>query len=416
MNNMTTKMRLCYFGPEIPALSQTFVYREILALRGRGHFVLPVTIRKPENTADNVAGEIGDVETLYAISFGIVLAAWLKAFFVNPIGFLGTSFMVLRDVFVSFFEGTPAPKLIYHYLVSFSLAAIWKRHNIDHCHVHFAHFPAQIAMYASRYSGVPWTVMAHANDIYESGLLLKDKAQRAKAMVMISDFNKKTIAGLGASTNKMPVIRCGVTAPVRTSKLPAHKARPFIVGSLGRLVEKKGMATSIRAFKSLKQGGLNVRLEIVGDGPLMPMLEREVDENDLGAFVTLKGAMPNDAVQAWLQSLNVFCLACQRDANGDIDGIPVALMEAMALGVPVISTKISGVPELILHEETGLLCEPKDAQGIALAIRRYYDDVGFYNAMREGSIAHIENEFSEAVNIARLEGLFCPSKIKEASA
>lgn len=406
MTDSPMKMRICYFGPEIPALSQTFVYREILALRARGHFVLPVTIRKPGSVAREVEASIGDVAVLYETPLLSMVATWLLAFFRKPLNFIKVSVLVLRDVVASFTEGKPSPKLFYHYLAAFTLADIWERERIGHCHVHFVHFPAQIAMYASAYSGVPWTVMAHANDIYESGLLLKDKAERAKAMVMISEFNRATISDQGAPADKMPVVRCGVSAPVRTIGLPQHHARPFLVGSLGRLVEKKGMATTIRAFKNLKQGGLDVHLEIVGDGPLLPMLEREIAENDLGDYVTLKGAMPNDKVLAWLQSLSVFCLACQRDANGDIDGIPVALMEAMALGVPVVSTNISGVPELVQHETSGLLCEPQDEQGVALAIQRYYDDAAFFNAMRTGGVLRIEQEFSEAVNIARLENLF----------
>lgn len=399
-------LRLCYLGPEIPALSQTFVYREILALRERGHFVLPVSIRNPQTPATDVAEKIGAVDVLYASPLAKIFSNWVGALFADPIRFLRVTGMAACDLLRSVVEGKPAPKLGYHYLVSFTLAALWKRFSIDHTHVHFAHFPAQIAMYASEYSGVSWTVMAHANDIYENGLLLKIKADRAQAMVMISDFNRKTMTTLGAPKEKMPVVRCGVTAPVRTVALPAHRARPFKVGSLGRLVEKKGMATTIRAFKSLKRGGLDVCLEIVGDGPLMSALECAIEENDLGDIVSLKGAMPNDEVQAWLQSLSVFCLACQRDAKGDIDGIPVALMEAMALGVPVISTAISGVPELVIHQQTGLICDPGDDMMIALGIRRYYDDAEFYDEMRAGARDHIEQEFSEAVNIARLESLF----------
>ncbi|MEZ5921546.1 MAG: glycosyltransferase [Parvularculaceae bacterium] len=394
--------RICFLGPETPALSQTFVYREALALQRRGHYILPVTIRKPKDPAGDVE-ELGPVITLYDCDKSAYASAFFKMFLQRPVGALKASLMLVSDFIASIGEGRFKPALLFHYLAGFRLAALMRDERIEHLHVHFAHFPAQIGMYASAISGTPFTATAHANDIFENALLLKRKAKRAAALFMISDYNRHLLEQAGVDPQKMQVVRCGVPDRKRSAPRPQHGVRPFRIGSLGRLVEKKGMATTIRAAAALAKAGADVRLEIVGDGPLRESLQEEINELGLSGCAVLLGAMPNSKVMEWLESLHLLVMSCEEDRNGDKDGIPVAMMEAMALGVPVVSTRLSGIPELVVDRTSGLLGEPKDVESIAGAIAEMMNDETFYDRICAGAKARVEEEFSEAVNIERLE-------------
>ena len=399
---MTRSFRICFLGPETPALSQTFVYREALALKRRGHFILPVTIRKPKDPAGDVDA-LGPVITLYDGDKNAFASAFLKMFLQRPVSALKASFMLASDLVASAGEGRFKPALLIHYLAGFRLAALMRDEKIEHLHVHFAHFPAQIGMYASAISGTPFTATAHANDIFENALLLKRKAKRAAVLFMISDYNRRLLEQAGVDPHKMQVVRCGVPDRKKSALRPQHGSRPFRIGSLGRLVEKKGMATTIRAVAALARAGADVRLEIVGDGPLREFLQTEINELGLSGRAVLLGAMPNSKAMEWLESLHLFVMSCEEDQNGDMDGIPVAMMEAMALGAPVVSTRLSGIPELVVDRISGLLGEQKDVESIAGAIAEMMNDEPFYDRMCAGAKARVEAEFSEAVNIERLE-------------
>ena len=402
-----TPLRLCHLGPETPALSMTFVYREAIALKKRGHEVTVASVRRPKNPATDVGATLGDVFTLYDASFMTFLAACLKAFFKRPLRFCAVTGMAVGDLAASAVEKRFSPALLWHWFVAFHFAQFLEARRVQHVHVHFAHFPTQIAMYAARFAGLPFTVMAHANDIYENGVLLAEKASRAEAFVSISDYNRQYLSSLGVALKKMPIVRCGVslTDDLESSDAGPGSSGDFVVGSLGRLVPKKGMDTTIRAVGALKAEGVPVKLEIVGDGPLREELETLVADLGLGSEISFKGAMPNSAVMAWMDRLDLFVLACRRDQNGDVDGIPVALMEAMAKGKPVISTKISGVPELIVDGSAGLLVEPEDHDALATALRHCVEDEGLYNRLSNGARQRIEEEFGEKVNTDRLESI-----------
>nr|WP_305888887.1 glycosyltransferase family 4 protein [Parvularcula maris] len=204
----------------------------------------------------------------------------------------------------------------------------------------------------------------------------------------------------------MPIIRCGL--PGIPDSLPERRKsnQPPTIGSLGRLVEKKGMGDLIAALESVAEEVPGVRLEIVGDGPLREALQAQITGLGLGDRVTLLGAMSNTDVLEWLSSLDVFALACRRDQNGDMDGLPVALMEAIGAGVPVVSTRLSGIPELIEHGATGLLAEPGDTDDLGRQLAASLTDELATERMRRAAFDHLKAEFSLEVNLDRLEKLF----------
>jgi glycosyltransferase involved in cell wall biosynthesis len=156
----------------------------------------------------------------------------------------------------------------------------------------------------------------------------------------------------------------------------------------------------------LSKEGFDFALEIAGDGPLMGELKKLALEQDISSKVVFMGPMPHDKVFEWFQSLDIFVLACKRDRNGDQDGIPVVLMEAMAVRIPVVSTYISGIPELIKDNVSGLLAQPNDAASLADKIRSVLENPSRVDSLTEAAKERIREEFDVQVNTERLIRLF----------
>ncbi|MEO1041562.1 MAG: glycosyltransferase family 4 protein [Pseudomonadota bacterium] len=396
-------MHIAYLGPEIPALSATFIYREIVALRERGHRVDVFTVRRPRTPATDTG--LDDAAVLYG-PVGQQVIGSLKSGAVQPVRATQAVLCAAGDVFRGLPESRRALGLMWQAAAGLRLAQYLQHAGVEHLHVHFAHFPAQIAMYASMASGIPFSVMGHANDLYENTLLLKEKAERSVGFPTISQFNVDLLSTMGVPTDKLSVVRCGL--PDIPSVLPAYRSvsqRPRI-GSLGRLVEKKGMLDLIDAFAMYHQRVPGATLAIVGEGPERTVMEQKIVEHGLNDQITLLGAMPNSQVQQWLSGLDLFVLACRTDKNGDKDGIPVALMEAMMHGIPAVSTDLTGIPELIIDNKTGYLSPAADPDSLAGRIDEALTGETSRMRIREAALDHLQSEFSIDVNLDRLETIF----------
>jgi glycosyltransferase involved in cell wall biosynthesis len=293
-------------------------------------------------------------------------------------------------------------KLVFQFLASVRLADILRAQGCHHLHIHFAHVPTQIGMYAAAMAGVPFTIMAHANDIFERGLLLEQKARRAVRLLTISEHNRAYLERIGVPADKLAVVRCGVSFASRPSEPHWTDREVYRIGTLGRLVEKKGVEVLIRAVAQLRERPYRIELSIAGDGPLRGDLEKLAVDLGLGETVRFEGSMPHDQVQSWMHGLDAFVLACKQDANGDMDGIPVVLMEAMSQAVPVISTRLSGIPELVMDGETGLLAAPGDPDELAEHIDRLLTAPDLRQQLAEHAVDHVRSEFGQQVNLDRL--------------
>jgi len=392
---------IAYLAPELPALSATFVYEELLGLERRGLAVLPITVRPPASVARGQDALAQRTRVLYDRSApALVLQglASLPGFGARTLKALG---WLLADMLRVGPWRLESWKLAYQWLMGARLAKMLRREQCVHLHVHFAHTPTQIAMYASAFAGVPFTVMAHANDIFERGLLLPQKASRARKLLTISRFNIAHLLSVGVPADRITVVRCGVSFPLRSdlpSFAPAARRR---VGTLCRLVEKKGVDDLLRAL-ALLPPTMPVELCIAGGGPERAALESLARELGITERVRFDGPVAHDAVTAWLRSLDVFAMACKPDANGDMDGIPVALMEAMSQRVPVLSTRLSGIPELVMHEQTGLLANPADPASVATQLQRMLSDPELCRRLTEAAVVHVQAEFGQDTNLDRL--------------
>lgn len=399
---MTNKKKvITYIAPAIPALSETFVYNEIFALRARGYIVHPLSIHVPDQMSNRVRDRMGPVHYLYKDGLILFIVSFFICLFTKPGGTLrGLGWVILDFFHVGVFK-LSAYKLFYQFLAACRAARISDENFTEHLHAHFANVPCQVAMYTSAISGVPFTVTSHANDIFEHGLILKRKALRAKYFITISDFNRQFLKGIGMPDDQIRIVRCGVD--LKLGKQEVKEPSDIIrVCSLGRLVEKKGMPTLIDAIAVLKKRGVSVQLSIAGDGPEQQKIEQKIAQLNVSDCVKMDGALDNSEVAKWMAAHDIFALACQKDSNGDMDGIPVVLMEAMMLGIPVVTTRISGIPELVIDGKTGSLVEPEDAEALADAI----ENRGKQQKLIDKAARHVVQEFGKDVNIDRLEAIF----------
>lgn len=387
---------LAYLAPELPALSATFIYEELLALERLGVMVLPMSVRRPECIAEEQQALHSRCETVYVRSKIFVAASGLCSLFRMP-GARNAIAALIHDCWKLGFSFSVL-KVIFQFLAAANVARLLSSHRVAHLHIHFSHVSGTIGMYAALMAEIPFTVVGHANDIFEHGILLKEKADRSRRFLTISNFNVAFLQSLGLPEEKLAVVRCGVSFEPPTSWPQAVDKPVYRIGTLGRLVEKKGVDVLLEAVSGLP----GVQLSIAGDGPLLEELKAKAAALGVASSVEFVGSLSHREVARWMAGLDVFALACKQDRNGDMDGIPVVLMEAMSQGIPVVSTRLSGIPELVIDGRTGMLAAPADAADLRAKLSQMLGSAELRNALALAAADHVREEFGLAANIDRL--------------
>jgi len=401
-------MKIVYIAPEIPGLSSTFVYNEIFDLEQREFEVLPISIHPAIKEPPTSALQALKDKALLAYNRGFfkLFADNIIAFFKHPFRYISTLSNALLDSVKYINRPVVSGGIIYRFFVSASVSLDIEHWNAEHIHCHFAHFPADIAMYASGLTGIPFSVTAHANDIFCNSWLLCQKSNRSKFIATISDYNREYLKKSGCQADKIQIIRCGVIVPDTTNTNPSPNRKPETLGFLGRIVEKKGLDTLINACSILNKRGVDFRLEIVGDGPLLNAHKSISTVLGLDDQLVFRGNMNNDQISSWLEQIDIFVLPCKIDKDGDMDGIPVAIMEAMLEGIPVVSTTISGIPELVINNKTGILCRPDDPEDLSEKIISLISSEELQRELAAQGIEHIRKNFNRKKNSELLSQLF----------
>lgn len=407
-------MKVAYIAPEIPGLSSTFVYNEILELESIGFEVLPISIHEGMAAPPMPQLEALKRRALRGYGRGALRVAKdnLVQLLRRPIAYVGSLWWAACDSLCYAASPKVGVGIIYRFLVAASIARDLKRSGSEHVHAHFGHFPADLAMYASKMAGIPFSVTLHANDIFSNFWLLKQKVARSKFVAAISIFNIEHLTRLGCDSDKIHLVRCGVDTSrcVPDSKRSITQS-PVCLGFLGRLVEKKGVDTLLLACALVKSNGTAFTLEIAGDGPLLSAAKQLCNELELDRQVTFLGNVDNDKVFPWLNTIDVFVLPCRQDSHGDMDGIPVALMEAILCGKAVISTKISGVPELIIDGTTGLLADSGCALSLSQKIEELLTSVDLAKSLSVAASNHLAKHFDGKENAEVLARLLSASSL-----
>jgi colanic acid/amylovoran biosynthesis glycosyltransferase len=404
---------ILYVGRTLPKLSETFVYREIFALRDLGVRVLAASVHPPERRlgdprVDALAAEMIPVYGAGTTRLWGDAAARIAA---SPARALGVVGIALRDAALSRdLRMATRPRVLLQCAAGLALARRVRHMGITHVHAHMAHVPATVAMYTAAALGVPFSFTGHANDLFVNRALLREKLRRAAFVSCISHWHAAFYRGVvDVAPERLPVIRCGV----EMHPPHVHAERGTVhIAAVGRLIPKKGFDVLIGAIAGIvsSRPDSKVRCTIVGEGPERERLREMVIASKLEQVVDLAGPMPNQEVQKLLAQADLFVLPCRVDEEGDKDGIPVVLMEAMARGVPVISGDLPTIRELVKHGETGLLAPPGDTGALASAIEAMIRDVGLRDQLGSRGREWVSQEFSARVNAERLVGAFARTK------
>ena len=268
-------------------------------------------------------------------------------------------------------------------LAHFAVACHWARlirashEPVAHVHAQWISSGGTIAMYGSWLLDVPFSFTGHATDLFRDRCALTDKIGRAAFIVCISEFHRQFYLQNGAKPEQCVIVYCGIDPALFYPRpVDAMRAiRPFQIVASGRLVEKKGLGTLIAACKILVDAGEKLECVIGGSGPLEGVLRAQIAAAGLANVVSITGqTLMQEKIVDFMHGGDVYALPCVWAADGDVDGLPQMLMEAMACGIPAVSTRLVGIPDLIRHEQTGLLVSPGSAEELAAAIRRLMRD------------------------------------------
>lgn len=288
------------------------------------------------------------------------------------------------------------------------VAKLVRERGITHLHAHFATVATTVARLVSMMTGVTYGFTAHAKDIYHDypeDQQLRLKLRDASYVVTVSDYNVRHLRqSFGADAAGVTRIYNGLDLTAMPYRSPADRA-PSILG-VGRLIEKKGFDVLIDACRKLVDDGLDFRCRIIGGGERQGDLEQQIAQLGLADTVELVGPLPRDAVQRSMQEAAVLAAPCVVGADGNRDGMPTVLLEAMALGTPCVATPVTGIPELIEDGVTGLLVGERDASGLAVQLRRLLTDHHLRETLAAPARLRIEREFDIGANAARLRDLF----------
>jgi glycosyltransferase involved in cell wall biosynthesis len=259
-------------------------------------------------------------------------------------------------------------------------------------YIHFAHKPATIGRFAAHLAGVPYGLSCHAKDIWLTPFPeLAAKARDAEVVLTCTAAGREQLTLAGAGATPVLHVHHGVDIEVATDR-QAPSGAPRIL-TVGRLIEKKGHDTLIRAAAVLRDRGVEYSLRIAGEGIEWPRLQRLVHALDLASHVTFLGPLTPAEVHAEYRAAHVFALACRTLANGDRDGLPNVLLEAMARGLPIVSTHQEGVSEAVTDGHGGLLAPPDDPSSLAVALERVLVEPGLARRLGAGARAAVVERF-----------------------
>jgi colanic acid/amylovoran biosynthesis glycosyltransferase len=367
------EMRVAYTMSRFPKLSETFVLNEMIVLEALGADVVvyPLVKHRQAVIHQEVERWMRKVRYVPFVSLGVLRANVYYAVR-EPVRYWRTLAELIR-------YGWGSGRVVLSALAimpkSVRFAFEMQRMGVRHLHAHFATHPAVAALVVNRLTGIPFSFTAHGSDVYVERRLLPQKVKAARFVIAISEYAKKIIVnGCGEeAATKVHVVHCGVDPTLFAPSGVRASPEVLEIACVATFEEKKGHRFLIKACAELRRRGLQFRLHLVGDGPLRNAIERQIDDADLSESVVLHGGKPRHEVAQILASSDIVVLASHPTTSGKMEGIPVALMEAMACARPVVATIMSGIPELVQHDREGLLVSSGDPDALADALARLWD-------------------------------------------
>jgi colanic acid/amylovoran biosynthesis glycosyltransferase len=401
-------MRVAYVVSEYPAVSHSFVMREVRALRDLGVDVHPFTIRRtpPERLLSDADREEDQrTHALLPTSVSALLLAHAGAVARSPRRYARTLREALR-------LSPPGARnrlwQAFYFAEAMLLRRELRRRGVAHVHAHFAHVSAWVTMLAAHYEDgrLSWSFTMHGPTEFDDAGFhrLAEKVERADVVACISDYARSQLMKRvdSAHWDKLRIVHCGLreveAGPPAPPSGPA--GRRLRVLSVGRLVADKGPEILLEAVAAVRARGLDVELTLVGDGPLRERLVARAVQDDLAGAVTLTGPLGVDRVQVLHREHDAFCLP------SFAEGVPVVLMEAMAAGRPVVTTRIMGIPELVEDGVSGFLVAPGRVAPVADALAALAADPDLRRRMGTAGREAVRRGFLVGDSARELHGHF----------
>ena len=390
--------RLAYLFERFPSFTQTFCHREVVELRRQGLFPSIFSIRQP-------AGEPAQ--------------DWDSAT-VREVQYLPGEEELVRGVDAALRQGNLPmeaarqisswgrnPDFLRLYQAAY-LGPRLQALGVRHVHAHFAGMAARTAWWIEQFFGIGFSFTAHANDIFSPKpfeVSLGKLVGAARAVVTVSDFGVHFLrAKFPNDALKIQRVYNGID--LESFRLADFAAATPTIISIGRLIEKKGFADLIEACRLLQARGIDFRCEIVGEGPLQAVLQEQITAGGLTNIIHLTGPFPQGEVSDRLARAAVFALPCVAEADGGMDNLPTVVMEAMAAALPVVSTPLGGVPEMVLDGVTGFLVPDGRPQALAEALARILGDQALARSFGEAGRQRAEALFAIEQSILALHAIF----------
>ncbi len=369
--------RIAYVLGEFPSVTETFILREMVALEQQGVVIVPLALHKPEHKVVHESAKPLAERTVYPprpLSLRAAITQ-LVALLQYPGGYLSALRLILRHIFS---QPNEAREM---------MASLWRAgyfavrlgRRIRHIHAHFASQPTTVAWLLAEMTGRGYSFSVHARDLFTSeAIALGMKIAEAEFVTVCTEYGRQRLLKQHrlVAEGKLHLIYHGLD-PSKFKPPVIPPTRPPIIMSVGRLVEKKGYPYLLQAASILQSRGADFRLLIVGEGPMREDLVRMAAGLQLQERAEFTGALAQREVHQLYDQAHVFALASVVAADGDRDGLPNVLLEALAMGIPTVATNISAIPELIEHQKTGLLATPGDPRDLAdkLEVALYDEEV-----------------------------------------
>jgi glycosyltransferase involved in cell wall biosynthesis len=400
--------RIAYILTAFPTISETFVEAEFRALQSRG---LPIDLYATRNFRESTgpgddAGDRGlEVHRLpYLLSFEVA-AALLEELLRSPGRLLRTLSRVVSGTLSS-------PRYLAHSLALFpksvAFARRMERRGTIHVHGTWGHYPATVAYVVAELCGISMSFTVHASlDAHADPTFLDRKIARARFVLTCQAATRSALCALAPGCpTPIETVYHGVSFAAVPGPGTVPKADPPEIVSVGRLTPEKGFLDLVRACDLLRGKGIPFRLRIIGRGPQLQELTREIEQRQLTGPVRLEGVVPHGAVLQAMAGATLVALASYRTPNGYLDGIANTLVEAMACGTPVVSTEHDGSRELLEEGRLGSLVPQQDPAALAEALEKLLQDPRLRRERAAEGRRHVEAHFDRERNVERIAALF----------
>ena len=399
--------KVAYLLSRFPKISETFILREINALQEKGMEIeLFPLILETQSVVHNEAKPWLEKLHHYPWLSADILWTNLRVFLQAPIRYVDTWGKM-------FFGNLSNPQFLVRAVLIFPkavrMSVEMRKNNVRHVHAHFATHPALAAWIIHRIAGISYSVTVHAHDIYVSQTMLKTKMNSASFIIAISEFNRRFLnQHVGTQINeKIRVVHCGIDAAVYSGNASGLKEDGYFeIKSIGSLEPYKGARYLIEACALLVERNIPLRCEIIGQGILQSSLQELIRQYKLDEVVFLAGAKTQTQVANALAEADCYVQPSIITETGKMEGIPVAIMEALGSGLPVIASDISGISELVRAGETGYLVKEKNALDLANALEHVYKNMNEAQAFAKNGQELVVSDYDININAAQVAALF----------